>query len=133
MYNCTFVPQPARKSVQVLRVFEQDDETENCQGLTTDTQPLQKKFYYSSLNWHLLHLTPYFLDLESPKLYKLMHLICTSYCLLLRVFDQDDEIGDPQGLTVVTTLVKWNLKADAKKDVCSSLAPLGACYQSHCI
>ena len=61
-----------------------------------------------------------------------MHLICTSYCLLLRVFDQDDEIGDPQGLTVVTTLVKWNLKADAKKDVCSSLAPLGACYQSHC-
>ena len=55
-----------------------------------------------------------------------MHLICTY--LLLRVFDQDDEIGDPQGLTVVTTLVKWNLKADAKKDVCSSLAPLGACY-----
>ena len=58
-----------------------------------------------------------------------MHLICTSYCLLLRVFDQDDEIGDPQGLTVVTTLVKWNLKADAKKDVCSSLAPLGAYTQ----
>ena len=48
---------------------------------------------------------------------------------VLRVFDQDDEIGDPQGLTVVTTLVKWNLKADAKKDVCSSLAPLGACTQ----
>ena len=69
----------------------------------------------------------------TPKLYKLIHLICTSYCLLLRVFDQDDEIGDPQGLTVVTTLVKWNLKADAKKDVCSSLAPLGGCYQSHCI
>ena len=41
------------------------------------------------------------------------------------VFDQDDEIADPRGLTVVTTLVKWNLKADAKKDVCSSLAPLG--------
>ena len=42
-----------------------------------------------------------------------------------RVFDQDDEIADPLGLSVVTTLVKWNLKADAKKDVCSSLAPLG--------
>ena len=38
----------------------------------------------------------------SPKRHKLIHLICTSSCLLLRVFDQDDEIGDPQGWTVVT-------------------------------
>ena len=44
---------------------------------------------------------------------------------MLSIFDQDDEIADPLGLTVVTTLVKWNLKADAKKDVCSSLALLG--------
>ena len=93
--------------MQVLRVF-QVNEIGDCQGLTLITEVLLFIF-------ELATLIPYTL-----------HLICTR--LLLRVFDQDDEIGDPQGLTVVTTLVKWNLKADAKKDVCSSLAPLGACY-----
>ena len=36
-HNCTFVQQPARKPVHVLRVFDQDDEIRDCQGLTTDT------------------------------------------------------------------------------------------------
>ena len=64
-------------------------------------------YYLLSSIWHST------IETELIEFFDVNHLAMAS----CRVFDQDDEIVDPLGLSVVTTLVKWNLKADAKKEM----------------